>query len=328
LPDSWRPTELTSAGVIDLSTIARQSAATDLIYPGDVLEVTVATGIEEQNPQNWPLRVADNGQINVPLVGPVRVVGLTLTEAEQEIRRSSIQQEIYREPHVVVLMKLRKMIRVRVVGAVDAPGVYELPAAGSDLLAALVAAGGLSEKAGTVVEIRHPNSAQPLTGSAGPSGVMLASFVQSPEIPHRTVRVDLADSVASASEVDLHVEDGSVVVVLEKTKQSVSVIGLVRRPDNYELPTDEALRVLDAIALAGGLRVSVANRVRVIRRMQDQEDPIVIDVSLRTAKRDGKENLVLAAGDIVSVEETPTTFVVETVRGFLRFGFTSAIPGI
>ena len=142
------------------------------------------------------------------------------------------------------------------------------------------------------------------------------------------MRVDLANDVAVTSELDLHVEDGSVVVVLEKTKQSVSVIGLVQRPGNYELPTDETLRVLDAIALAGGLRVSVANRVRVIRRVPDREDPVVVDVSLRTAKRDGQENLVLAAGDVVSVEETPTTFLVETIRGFLRFGFTSAIPGI
>ena len=141
-----------------MSTIARQSATTDLVYPGDVLEITVATGIEEQTPQNWPLRVADDGQINLPLVGPVRVAGLTLTEAEQEIRRLSVQREIYREPHVVVLMKQRRMIRVRVVGAVESPGVYDVPAAGSDLLAALVAAGGLSEKAGTWVEIRHPNA--------------------------------------------------------------------------------------------------------------------------------------------------------------------------
>ena len=111
----------------------------------------------------------------------------------------------------------------------------------------------------------------------------------------------------------------SVVVVLEKAQQSVSVIGLVQRPGNYELPTDETLRLLDAIALAGGLRVSVANRVQVIRRVPDREEPVVIQASLRTAKRDGQENLVLAAGDIVSVEETPTTFVVETIRGFLGF---------
>ncbi len=181
LPTSWRAVEVSSPGAIDLSLMARQSANTDQIYPGDVLDITVATGVEEQLPQTWPVRVAADGQVNIPLVGPVRVAGLMLPEAEEEIRQVSVQREIYRDPHVAVLMKQRRMIRVRVVGAVESPGVYELPAAGSDLLAALVAAGGFNEKAGTVVEIRHPNSTQPLTQASAPTGVMLASFVESPE---------------------------------------------------------------------------------------------------------------------------------------------------
>jgi hypothetical protein len=58
------------------------------------------------------------------------------------------------------------------------------------------------------------------------------------------------------------------------------------------------------------------------------ENPVVIAVSVKRAKRLGKENLVLAPGDIVVVEETPITMAVETVRGFIRFGFNSAIPGL
>ncbi len=54
---------------------------------------------------------------------------------------------------------------------------------------------------------------------------------------------------------------------------------------------------------------------------------MVIRICLNRAKSDGQENLVLAGGDIISVEETPTTFIVETIRGLLRFGFTSTIPG-
>ena len=328
LPAGWHATEVSTPGAIDLSLMARQSANTDQIYPGDVLEITVATGVEERTPQTWPVRVSADGQANVPLVGLVQVAGLMLPEAEEEIRRVSVQREIYRDPHVAVLMKQRRMIRVRIVGAVKSPGVYDLPAAGSDLLAALVAAGGFSEKAGTVVEIRHPNASQPLAQARAPTGVMLASFVESPEAPPRTVRVDLTHGSADPGEIDLHVEDGSVIVVLEKNKHSVSILGLVQRPGNYELPAGESLRVLDAIALAGGLRVSVANRVQLIRRVEGEANPAVIRILLNKAKRDGQENLVLAGGDIISVEETPTTFMVETLRSFLHFGFTSAIPGI
>lgn len=327
LPLELRADKGHSSKSFDLSSIAQQSINKDLIYPGDVLQVTVATGIEENEPHTWPLRVSDQGLIEVPLVGPVRLAGLNLLQAEREIRRVSIERDIYRRPHVSVLMQQRRMIFVRVVGAVKNPGVHELPAAGSDLLAALVAAGGLSENAGTLVELRHPNSTRSYLRSERFEGVALASFEKSADIPTRSLQIDLSDDQAMSGELDLHVEDGSVIMIPEKPSHSISVIGLVKRPDNYALPPDETLRVLGAIALAGGRRVSVADRVRVIRQRSDGEDPIVIAVSIKSAKRNGKENLILAAGDTVSVEDTAATFLVETVQSFIRFGFTSAIPG-
>ena len=326
LPTELRAEKGQSSKSIDLSSIAQQSINEDLIYPGDVLQVTVATGIEENEPHTWPLRVSDEGLIEVPLIGPVRLAGLNLLQAEREIRRISIERDIYRRPHVSVLMQQRRMISVRVVGAVNNPGVHELPAAGSDLLAALVAAGGLNEKAGTLVELRHPNSTKSYSRSERFEGVALASFEQSPDVPNRSIQIDLSDKNAMSGEVDLHVEDGSVIMIPEKPSHSISVIGLVKKPDNYELPPDETLRVLDAIALAGGRRISVADRVRVIRQAEEDEESIVIAVSIKAAKRNGQENLVLAAGDTVSVEDTPTTFVVETLQSFIRFGFSSAIP--
>jgi polysaccharide export outer membrane protein len=264
----------------------------------------------------------------LPLVGAVEVAGVSLTEAEQRIREVSIERQIYQRPHVSVLMLKRRTIAVRVVGAVKTPGVYNLTAAGSDLLAALVAAGGLSDEAGTLIEIRHPNAPATSASTAGPDGVALASFSPQQDLPPRTARIDLGEVARGQWPSDLHVEDGTVVMVMERENRSVSVIGLVRRPDSYELPADETLTLLDALALAGGPTVSVADKVRVIRHPEGAEDPVTIAVSIRRAKRRGKENLVLAPGDVVVVEETATTVVVDTIRGFIRFGFTSAIPGL
>ena len=115
---------------------------------------------------------------------------------------------------------------------------------------------------------------------------------------------------------------------MPKEKHSISVLGLVNRPGNYELPADESLRILDALALAGDRQVSVADRVRVIRRKADEQAPVTIQVSIRKAKKDGEENILVAPGDTILVDETPTTFPITTVRGFLRFGFSSAIPGL
>ena len=95
----------------------------------------------------------------------------------------------------------------------------------------------------------------------------------------------------------------------------------------FELPKGKPLRVDQAIALAQGRSIEFADRVHVTRFVQGREEPIVIDLSMKEAKTNRDSNIVLIAGDVVSVEETPTTFTVDFLRNFFRIGFSSAIPG-
>jgi hypothetical protein len=46
--------------------------------------------------------------------------------------------------------------------------------------------------------------------------------------------------------------------------------------------------------------------------------PAVIEVSIGKAKRSGDENLLLAPGDLVSVESTAVTAFVDTAKNFFR----------
>ncbi|MCH5375674.1 MAG: polysaccharide export protein [Planctomycetes bacterium] len=304
---------------VDLTRLAQTSVPSQVIYVGDVLEVTIATGLEDRSPPSWPLRVADSGEINIPLVGPVRVAGLMLTDAEQAIRHESVARRIYRDPNVAVLLKQRKTIRVTVVGAVTKAGTYELPAAGGDLLAALIAAGGLKETASTIVEIRNVQDPAGLQASYNGQRTTLTE--------NDSVRIDLI-AAAEGVNPDYRIQDGSIVMVREQEPTTVQVIGLVRKPDQFEVPPDQSVRLLDAIALAGGLSIELADKVQVIRQLDDMDEPVVIQCSVRDAKRGGKANLLLAPGDVVSVEETPLTFTVGTIQSFVRFGFSSAIPGM
>ena len=61
---------------------------------------------------------------------------------------------MFQKPHVTVTMKRQRKNAIMVIGAVKEPGLKELPRGSCSLLAALVSAGGLSEDAGTDVEIR------------------------------------------------------------------------------------------------------------------------------------------------------------------------------
>jgi polysaccharide export outer membrane protein len=325
----WAPA-VGSAQSLDLSRLASASARSEVIQPGDVLHVSITTGLEVNEPIKWPLRVGNDGAVNVPLVGLVRVAGLDPINADFAIGDASVRRGIYRAPQVAVQVAARHSNQVFVTGAVVNPGVYPLPSVSSDLLAALVAAGGLTEDAGTIVEIRHPPAGGPgMSTAAGAPDFELAGYRGGPQDPTmpRTVRVDLQEAAAGAGG-DFHVEDGSVVMVMKKPLRVVYVMGLVHKANQFEMPPDQDLRMLDALALAGGRTMEIADKVRVIRNNPHGGEPVVIDASVREAKRNSSANIRLAAGDVVSVEETSLTFTLDTVRNFLRFGFTSAIPGL
>ena len=68
--------------------------------------------------------------------------------------------------------------------------------------------------------------------------------------------------------------------------------------------------------MAGGLDIPWAENVIVIRQVADRKEPVVIKVKISEAKSDGDANLRLAAGDVVSVEQTPTTVVYDVIRKF------------
>jgi polysaccharide biosynthesis/export protein len=304
---------------IDLSRLAQPTASSEQIQVGDVLEVSIATGIEDRSPPSWTLRVAETGEVNIPLVGPIRIAGMLLTDAEKMIRHESVSRKVFRDPNVSVLLKQARSIRVTVVGAVAKPGTYEVPVSQGDLLTALIAAGGLNENASTIVEIRNMQAPE----------MMLASYNG-----HRTtvaqndaVRIDLI-AASEGLTPEYRIEDGSIVMVREKEATTIQVIGLVRKPNQFEIPPERQVRLLDAIALAGGLTLELADKVTVIRQLDEMTEPVVIECSIRAAKRGGNANLVLAAGDVVSVEETPLTFTVGTIQNFIRVGFSAAIPGL
>jgi polysaccharide export outer membrane protein len=219
-----------------------------------------------------------------------------------------------------VQLATRHTFRVTVSGEVTKPGAYEIPAAQCDLLAALVAAGGMTKQAGDVVEVKHP-----VTSNNGV--IQQASYDGEPPSNFRSMRFDLTQASAARKE-DFSLVDGSRVMVIKRPPESIQVIGLVRQPGQFEHPADQQLRLLDAIALAGGLTLQIADKVRVIRTPQGSDSSIVIAAKISRAKLGGEENIRLQPGDVVSVEETPTTFVLQTMKDFFRFGFSSAVPGL
>lgn len=321
LPAECLATTIHSAQRLDLTRLSQAAVDSQEIFPGDLLQVSIVTGLETAEQPDWPpVRVSEQGTIELPLVGSIKVAGLNLDQAEKLVRAESIQRGYYQSPQVSVSMAERRRNCVTVTGAVKEPGVKELTAPGCDLFAAIVAAGGLTDDASTLVEVRQQAQTTEDTHSVNRQ----VSFAE-PSTDQLSEQIDLANP--GLARRNLRLRDGAVVMVHPRPNRTVQVIGLVREPQQLKMPDDQEMRLLDAVAQAGGLTLQVANKVRVIRRVPGRNEPVVIQTTIRAAKSSGSSNLLLAAGDVVSVEETPLTFSVEMLRSFIRFGFSSSIPG-
>jgi polysaccharide export outer membrane protein len=318
---------------LNLAGLADASVSREIIQIGDVLELTMLADYAKLTTTTTPVRVADDGTIVVPLVGKVSVAGLEAKQAEQAIAAESISRGLFRNPCFTLTMKQCRTNKITVVGAVNKPGPVELPRASSSLLSALVAADGLSKDADEEVEIRRTDARavanQPqgdalYAPDAAGNQVLLASRQQQqqPAAP-AVLRINL-NSAALGAEKLPELCDGDVVYVAKRMPKPVYVIGLVRKPGEFPYPVNQELRVLDAIALAGGCSNPLAENVLVIRRPPGKLEPIRIAVSLQAAKQ-GQDNLALAPGDTVSVEQTPVTAVADMIQTFVRIGLGASM---
>ncbi len=333
LPANLQAAHIDNPKTLDFSRMANPNSNNALIDSGDILEVHILIGLNpKDNPPLMQPRVNEAGFIALPNVGEIPVRGLDLETAESAITAACIQRKIYNAPQVTVSMRKQRTNRVMVFGAVKMPGVYFLPRSSSDLLSALVAAGDLADDAGTNVEIRNPSGmsgAIPLDRIAVLGGIEHAGHSQSLPTGARSTpssfRVDLVSATKGGQATSL-LADGSIVMVERRDPQSVQVVGLVHKPGDIKYPIGTDMRMLDAIAQAGWTNNQGANKVYIIRNATGQGHPVVIQASIRAAERSADENLRLAPGDVVSVEQTPGTIFIDTIR-LIRFAVgTSLTP--
>jgi polysaccharide biosynthesis/export protein len=135
-----------------MSNAARLTQHDYVIGSGDVLAIEVFD-VKELSRE---VRVSQTGSIGIPLV-PVRlrVAGLTEVQAEQKIAEVLEANGLVSNPQVSLSVKERKSKPITVVGAVMHPMVYQADRSVT-LLEVLAEAGGVANDAGDTVIISRP----------------------------------------------------------------------------------------------------------------------------------------------------------------------------
>jgi polysaccharide export outer membrane protein len=194
-----------------------------LLGSGDLLQIKVF----EAEDLNTTVRISSRGFVTLPLLGTVSVKDLSAREAEEKI------EELYRaryikDPHVSIFVEEHFSRRVTLMGEFRNPGTYDYLSK-QRLLDVMSLGGGLSDKAGRVVQIRRYGAS---------------------DQGQNVIIVDL-DQLVKEGRSELNIEINSSDVIFVPEAGTFFVDGAVRRPGSYYIKHKTTIQ--EAFLEAGGL---------------------------------------------------------------------------
>ena len=235
-----------------------------ILGPGDGLELKFFGAGE----LSGPLEVLSDGTASLPLLGPVRLYGLTLAQASRWLEALYRRQLL--RPELQLNLIRPRPLRVALVGEVERPGLYTLTTSEMSATQAKVSISGLP----TLVDaIQKAGGVTPL---ANLRGVVLQRRLPGEAVAFKRVRLDLLALVREGDQLQnpllfdgdtIRIETASEpvaeVIELAATTLSpdtitVNVVGEVEKPGRLALPANTPL--VQAVLAAGGPRSWRANR--------------------------------------------------------------------
>jgi polysaccharide export outer membrane protein len=253
---------------IGAPALAQPAATATLEYrlgAGDVIRVNVY-----QNPDlTLETRVTEAGLVSLPLLGSVRLGGLSVTAAEKLIADGLRNGNFVKQPQVTIVVLQIRGNQVSVLGQVNRPGRYPIEVADMRLSDMLATAGGISTAGTDIVVLNGTRNGQAF---------------------HLEVDLPLLFSVAGR-EKDVLVANGDTIFV--DRQQLVYIYGEVQRPGPMRL--ERGMTVMQALATGGGLTQRGTQKgIRLHRKGQDSKI-VVIEPTLDDKVQDG---------DVVFVRES------------------------
>lgn len=112
-----------------------------------------------------------------------------------------------------------------------------------------------------------------------------------------------ASKIAALLNKDYVIDPQVSILVTQSKKRQFSIIGQVKRPGYYDLPEDQKLDLINAIALAGGFTTQAnPSRVRVSRGLGDSTETLRVNVNqmLHVPKT---PRVLIVPNDSITVED-------------------------
>jgi polysaccharide biosynthesis/export protein len=263
--------------------------ATYLLGLDDQMSIWIA-GLDDL--QGKMVSVDKTGYVSLPLIGRVRAAGLTIERFEASLVE---RYRVYiREPQIAVSLVESRSQPVSIVGAVNAPGSYQLQG-GRTLLEMITKAGGLKANSGSFVKVMRPVESGPiaLDGANGdPSGQFYLA------------EVDIKALMASSSSKENIVLQPHDIVTVPEARM-VYVVGEVNKPGAYAATQGQQLTVLQVLSMAGGLtRNAAPKNAKILHPIKGGPQRAEIPADMKKMLSGPSHDMLLMPDDILFVPDS------------------------
>jgi len=232
---------------------------------GDVVRINVY-----QNPDLMlETRVTEAGIVSYPLLGTIRLGGLSVTEAEKLIADGLRKGNFIKQPQVTLVVLQVRGNQASVLGQVNRPGRYPIEVADMRLTDMLATAGGAAPTGSELVVVTGTRNGQP--------------FRQEVDLP--------SVFAPGGKDKDILISNGDTIWV--ERQPLVYIYGEVQRPGPMRV--ERSMTVMQVLASGGGLTLRGTQKgIRLHRRATDGKTQ-VIEPTLDDKVQDG---------DVVYVRES------------------------
>lgn len=248
------------------------------------------------------VRVSGAGEISLPLIGALKVAGLSPLGLER-LLTDTLRQSYLKDPQVTVFLREFHSDPVSVVGAVKVPGLYHIQTR-KNLLEVLAMAQGFSEGPARLpgrdilISRKSHHDSEASSGGEAASGPDASSpaKAETPEI----VEVPIKQLLESSDpKWNVPVYPGDVVKIAPAG--TVYVAGDVTKPGGFPLTDFDNISVIQALSMAGGMLKTASRKESLIIRRDAAGNRVEQKVNLVSILGGKETDVMLGPNDILFV---------------------------
>jgi polysaccharide export outer membrane protein len=268
-------------------------------------------------------QVSEEGAVVLPLLGAVKIAGLTEREAAGRIRGELA--ELVVAPEVALAVTEFHGQQVSVIGAVGKPGVYAVRGFDETIADVITQAGGVSKDAETRIYFTPGTGSPEALGSEAAARMAITGLPGSFGAKEKALSIDFAPLYRGQEVPELRIPVRGGDTILVPQSGEVYVDGWVNKPGAF--PIARAQTLSTAIVAADDLHFAASTGPLTLQRAGPDGQVQTYHVDYSRILNGQDPDVPLDTGDKIQVPSSPVKVVPWAMFALIRGLFTVSVGG-